>query len=219
VRTISKSLDREAIVMFAQGCSGNINGFPLQGGIDAAAAAGRDLGRAVIRALDRKSNAMDIKRLTVRSHRLALPLQDPPPIVECERLIAKEKKAERRERLRQLLAISRSGTKPTVDFRIRGVSLGDAVCILGLSHEPFAEYHLFAEKVSPFKHTMVYAYTNGLESYVGTEKDYRLGDRGGYETSPWGAAFMMENRLPLAPEAEGLVQAGIRQVLEALKPV
>ena len=61
---------------------------------------------------------------------------------------------------------------------------------------------------------MVCAYTNGLESYAGAEKDYLLGDRGGYETSPWGAAFMMENRLPLAHEAERRIQAGITRVFE-----
>lgn len=214
VRTVSESLGGEAIVMFAQGCCGNINGFPLQGGIDAAAAAGRDLGHAVIRALEGKSDPVDVQRLSVHARRHPLPLQDPPPAAECERLIAKEKNDERRGRLQELLAMAQTGTKPTVDFRMRALSLGDAVCILGLSHEPFAEYHLFAEKVSPFQHTMVCAYTNGLESYVGTEKDYLLDDRGGYETSPWGAAFMMKNRLPLAPEAERRIQAGITRVFE-----
>jgi hypothetical protein len=64
---------------------------------------------------------------------------------------------------------------------------------------------------------MVFAYTNGLHCYVGTEKDYLLGERGGYETSPRGAALMFASRLPLAPQAEKQIQAGILRALRALK--
>jgi hypothetical protein len=49
------------------------------------------------------------------------------------------------------------------------------------------------------------------------EKDYLLGERGGYETSPWGAALMFESRLPLAPSCEKVIQAGILRTLKALK--
>jgi hypothetical protein len=102
-------------------------------------------------------------------------------------------------------------------FPIRAFAVGDQFCILGLPHEPFAEYHHFVDRVSPFEHTMVFGYTNGLHCYVGTEKDYLLGERGGYETSPWGAAIMFESRLPLAPSCEKLIQAGILRTLLALK--
>ncbi len=54
VKTLQKLHGREAVYLFAQGCGGNINAFPLQGGIDAAIAAGRDLGQAVSRALNAK---------------------------------------------------------------------------------------------------------------------------------------------------------------------
>lgn len=87
--------------------------------------------------------------------------------------------------------------------------------VLGIAHDVFAEYHQFANQVSPFAHTL--AYTNGLECYAGTAKDYLLGDRGGYETSPYGAALMFESCLPLAPEAEAKIQAGLQALLRKLQ--
>jgi len=96
-----------------------------------------------------------------------------------------------------LLAIAKSGRPQSMRFPIRAFAVGDQLCIFGLPYEPFAEYHHFVERVSPFERTMVFGYTNGLHCYVGTEKDYLLNERGGYETSPWGAALMFESRLPL----------------------
>jgi hypothetical protein len=63
---------------------------------------------------------------------------------------------------------------------------------------------------------MAFGYTNGLECYVGTKKDYEMGDRGGYETSPRGAAFMFQSRLPLSADSEALIQDGLRQTMDAL---
>ncbi len=64
---------------------------------------------------------------------------------------------------------------------------------------------------------MVLGYSNGVEGYIGLEKDYRLAAQGGYETSPLGAALGYGNRLPLAPDAERPIKAGIAQVLRAVK--
>jgi len=216
VNELRSARGKEGIFMFAQGCGGNINGFPLRGGIDAAAAAGRDLGNAVGRALDAKTEPISPSALKTHWQQVTLPLQDPPSVAECQELIAKEKSAERKARLEELLVVAQSGKQRTIRLDIRGFAVGRQLCILALSHEPFVEYQHFVERVSPFPHNMVLAYTNGLESYIGTENDYRLGERGGYETSPWGAAFMMENCLPLAPQCERLIQAGIAEALKQL---
>ena len=180
---VRKSRGESGVFMFAQGCGGNINGSPLQGGVDAAAAAGGKLAAAVARTLDAEGNLIDGKPLRVFTRQLALPLGPPPPVAECERMLAGETDAGRKEQFADLLDIARSGQPRTMEFRIRAFALGDQLCILGLSHEVFAEYHQFVNEVSPFAYNMVFAYTNGVESYVATEKDYLLGSQGGYESA------------------------------------
>ncbi len=205
-----------AVSLFAQGCCGNVNGFPLRGGIDAAKAAGRDLGDAVLRAMDAPSSAIVSATIRVRSLELQLPLADPPPLADLRRLHDQEKRPERKQRFAELIAIAEQPNRPTMRFPMRAVSVGNRLCMIGLPHEPFAEYHHHVVRTSPFKHNMVFAYTNGLECYVGTKKAYLLGDRGGYETSPRGAAFMFKSRLPLVPSAEAAIHQGMGRLLTAL---
>jgi neutral ceramidase len=217
VAALRKLQGDSGVCMFAQGCGGNINGFPLQGGIDAAAAAGRDLANAADRALRSPGDSADGGQLKVASCDLSLPLASPPPVAECEKMLAAEKDGVRKQQLTELLDIARGGQPQTKQLRIRAFALGDQLCVLGFSHEMFAEYGQFVEQVSPFAHNVVLAYTNGVECYVGTEKDYLLGDRGGYETSPMGAALRYNGRLPLAPQAERQIKAGIVRLLNRLK--
>ena len=101
-------------------------------------------------------------------------------------------------------------------FPIQAFAIGDELCILGLPHEMFAEYQLFVDKTSPFAHNMVFAYTNGCEGYLGTDKDYALGDRGGYETSPLGAPLQYHGRLAPEPQVETQITDGISKVLQDL---
>ncbi|WP_231756488.1 hypothetical protein [Lignipirellula cremea] len=215
VQSLKHARDKDTVFLFAQGCCGNINGFPLKGGIDAAAAAGRDLGQAVERALDRMEGENASKSLRVHSSELRLPLQNPPSAKECRSMMEKEKAVDRRQRFAELLAIAESGQTPTMRMPIRAFAIGD-LCVLGMAHEPFAEYHRHVNEICPFAQNMVLGYTNGLECYVGTKKDYQLGDQGGYETSPRGAAFMFESRLPLAENCEALIQRALCQTMDAL---
>jgi len=217
VQALNQMRGDGVVCLFAQGCSGNINGFPLKGGIDAAKAAGRSLAEAVARGLARGAAEIEAakRRLVVAEPRL--PLQAPPPPEEIRESLAKEKNATRRRRWAALLKIAERGQPAPIPMPIRGIAIGD-FRLITMAHEPFAEYHHFIEKARPSKNAMVWGYTGGLECYVGTEKDYRLGLAGGYETSPRGAAFMFESRLPLAPQAEKVVQAQLRRVLGMLKP-
>ena len=217
VRSLKTAHGDKCIFLFAQGCGGNINAFPLKGGVEAAAAVGRQLGNAVGRAIDAKGDEVAGGTLCALSPELTLPLADPPPVAELEKIVSKERNPERKARREALLAIARSGRRQAMRFPVRAFAIGKTLCVLGLPHEPFAEYHRFVNDASPFEHNMVFGYTNGLHCYVGTEKDYLLGDRGGYEASPWGAAIMYEARLPLAPSAEKEIQAGIRRTLRALR--
>ena len=87
VETLKRSRGKEAVYLFAQGCSGNINGFPLKGGIDAAAATGRDLGQAVGRALDRIDYEHPSGKLRCHSSDLELLLQPPPSVKACREMM------------------------------------------------------------------------------------------------------------------------------------
>ena len=216
IETLKRSRGKEAVYLFAQGCSGNINGFPLKGGIDAAAAAGRDLGQAVGRALDQMDDEHAGGTIRCHSSDLELPLQSPPSVEACREMMQSERRPDRRQRFADLLAIAENGKPKTIRMPIRAFAIGD-LCILGMAHEPFAEYHHFVNEICPFKHNMTFAYTNGLECYVGTKKDYELGERGGYETSPRGAAFMFESRLPLAGQCEELIRVGLHASFRMLR--
>lgn len=81
---------------------------------------------------------------------------------------------------------------------------------------PLTDQFHVVDKTSPFAHTMVFAYTNGCEGYLGTEKDYTLGDRGGYETSPRGAPLQYHGRLAPEPQVETQIRDGITTVLQNL---
>jgi hypothetical protein len=219
VAALKKAHGKKCVFLFAQGCCGDINAFPLAGGIEAVAAVGRELGNAVGRAIDARADEVGGRALRAASCELTLPVADPPPVAELEQIVSAEKNPERKARREALLVVARSGQRQTMRFPIRAFAIGTKLCLLGLPHEPFAEYHSFVDEVSSFEHNMVFGYTNGVHGYVGTQKDYSLGEGSGYETSPWGAALMYEARLPLASVAEKQIQAGIRRTLRALRAV
>ena len=214
VRKLREMSHGNGVFMFAQGCGGDINGFPLRGGIKAAEAAGRDLSQAVTRAVREQGNLLEHQALKDVSSELQLPLQAPPPVKKCREMVEKNPD---NDRLAELLAIAERGERQTIRFPIRAIALGDALCILALPHEMFAEYQLYVEKVSPFPHNMVFGYTNGCECYVATQKDYEMGDRGGYEAAPMDAAILYHRHLALEPRAEGIIKADIDRALRALK--
>jgi hypothetical protein len=94
-------------------------------------------------------------------------------------------------------------------FEIHALALGDEWCLLAMPHEVFAEYQLWVEQASPFRHNMVVAYTNGCESYIPTDRDFELG---GYEAMAFpmqGAALRYRHRVALRPGIE-------RQIKEAI---
>ena len=214
---LNKHSGGNGVMMFGQGCGGNINGFPLRSGIEAAKAAGRDLAHAVGRAVRNGGTPIKGQSLAHLATEFTLPLADPPPASKCRELVASNQ-GDRKTRYQELLAIAESGKQKSVRVPVRGFAVGSELAFLMLPHEMFAEYQLYAEEVSPFKHTIVLAYTNGCEIYVGTAKDYKLGAKGGYEIAQHGASILYHHRLPLRPEAENVLRQGIRRSLKKLFP-
>ena len=56
-------------------------------------------------------------------------------------------------------------------------------------------------------------YTGGCENYLATADAYRMGDRGGYEASPFGAAMFYKHRLACKPEVEPQMISAMGEVL------
>ncbi len=206
-------LKPESILLFAQGCAANINGYPLRGGFSACDVAGFALAFATHQAL-KTAEEIPAAPLKARSVLVNLPFQDPPSVEECEQLI---KEFPDDKRYEALLEVAKSGKKRTLPFPMSAFAVGDALCFLSVSHELFAEYQLFVDETSPFSHTFVFGYTNGSEVYIATKKDYELGLRGGYEAGPRNHALSGPYRLALLPAVEEQIREEITNLLEKLK--
>jgi len=194
----------DGVLMYAQGCGGNVNAFPLDGGHEACDAVGKALARAVTR-----SNLKPLAHgpLKARSLNVDLPLAEPPPVEECEKLLAEHPDDVRYQRLADR---AKKGLEHrTIPYPMRAMAIGKDLCILSTPRETFVEYQLYAIETSPFKHTIVFGYTNGTGVYVGTKADYDLGFRGGYGISPLSGT-------PLDPSVEEIVKSGIDRLLKDL---
>ena len=204
---LDKYSDSQGVLMFAQGCCANINGYPLRGGYNAADAAGLSLAFAAKNALAR---AETVSTNLFRAYALDVPLPYWHPSIEsCRAMLKREPDSRHRERLQRMID---GGGQEFLSFPMNAFAIGDELCMVFLPSETFAEYQLFADETSPFKHTVVYGYTNRGVGYVATKKDYDLGERGGYEAS-------IHHRWPLEPSIEGQIQDGITQLFRELKKV
>ncbi len=227
VAELRARLGEEVTALFAQGCGGNINGEPLRGGFEAAEQAGRMLGEAAACAA-LEAEPLPPAALQVRTVSLPLPLQTPPSLSECEAGVAEARTAlaaaeasptPSPQQLWQLqdqvlcwrdLADRVARGEPwQLPFAVTTVSLGQQWRLLAMTHEVFAEYQLFADRVSSARHTMVVAYTNGCESYIPTDEALA---RGGYEAAPHGAALLYPYRLPLRQGDEQLIHEVLAQL-------
>ncbi len=207
------ALKPKSILLFAQGCAADINGYPLRGGFDACDVAGFTLAFATHQAL---KTAKEIRAAPLKAYSklVSLPFRDPPSISECEQLIAEFPDD---ERYVALLEVAKSGEKRSLPFPISAFAVGDALCFLSVSHELFSEYQLFADETSPFSHTFVFGYTNGSEVYIATRAAYELGLRAGYEAGPRNHALSGPYRLALLPSVEEQIHAEMTDLLGKLK--
>ncbi len=195
------------VIMFGQGCGANINAFPLRGGPEACDAVGAKLANAFLRA--------DLVAITPGSIRaesltLALPYQRPPSVAEVAKAIEDNPED---ERLKKLLETAQEGDQPrTLDYPMTAMAIGPDLCILSLPYETFCDYQLFADDASPFSHTVTLGYCLG-GGYIATAADYELGERGGYEASPFMSPLSSEYGLALDPSVEKIIQDGIVELL------
>ena len=206
-------LKPESILLFAQGCAADINGYPLRGGFDACDVAGFALAFATHQAL-KTAKEVPAAPLKACSKLVNLPFRDPPSVAECEQLIEEFPDD---ERYVALLEVAKSGEKRTLPFPISAFAVGDALCFLSVSHELFSEYQLFVEETSPFSHTFVFGYTNGSEVYIATRAAYELGLKAGYEAGPRNHALSGPYRLALLPAVEEQIHAEMTDMLARLK--
>jgi hypothetical protein len=218
--------------MFAQGCGGNINGEPLRGGFEAAERAGVALGEATIKSAE-ASEPIAPAPLRCVTRSIDLPLQPLPSEEECEKVLrlTESRLSELEEilsandlqvwsqrdcalRLRELLEKIRRGKEEPLRFDLNLVSLGEEWSLLAMNHEVFAEYQLWTGAASPFRRTMVWAYTNGCETYVPTDAAF---EHGGYEAAlapASAAALAYRYRLALKPGIEAQIKEAIKGLWE-----
>ena len=125
------------LLIFAQGCAGNINGFPLRGGSGAADAAGLSLAFAASHALAESENVTPAS-LKARSLKLSLSLRV-PSAAEREEWWAENPGD---ESISALLETDGNGEPQFLLFPMRVLAVGDELCIVTLPLYTFAEYQL-----------------------------------------------------------------------------
>ena len=207
------NLKPKSVLMFAQGCAADINGYPLRGGFSACDVAGFTLAFATHQAL-KTAKKIPAAPLKARSVLVNLPFRDPPSVAACKQLIEEFPDD---ERYVSLLEVAERGEKRTLPFPMSAFGVGDVLCFLSVSHELFSAYQLFVDETSPFSHTFVFGYTNGSEVYIATKAAYDLGLRAGYEAGPRNHALSGPYRLALRPSVEEQIHAEITDLLGKLK--
>jgi len=230
---VQNSLGKAVVPLFACGCAGDCNGEPLRGGFDAARKAGRALGAAVADAVEH-SESLGSEPLRWLETQTSLPFSNPPPreeirtMLEGNRLseldLEKSSDAEvkrwyeqsARFCLEEILAWPDDRDPGVLTLRIEGFAIGNEFALVGLSHEPFAAYQLATDRTSPFAHTMMLGYVNGVESYLPTDQALAVG---GYEAAPLptpGAPLRYAHRLNLASGVEQRITHALTDYLQRL---
>jgi len=205
VARVKEELGADVVAMFAQGCGANINGYPLRTTHENAAAAGRKLGDAVLRAF-REAEPISADELIVRSTSVELPCQ-PYPSVDIWRQtvdnleddwkrgtesgrpvdwITEEVYLSTRKNLETVKGKMERGEGPARRrLDATAVMLGDEWCLVALAGETFCQYELWVDEEAPFARTMTLAYTNGGDGYVATDVALAMGEKGGYEAGSY----------------------------------
>ena len=191
IRHIDKELGDVVMTMFAQGCAGNINpeavGEWIEGGqFEKTEKSGRELGDAVLTAL-RNTTEIMANKFTTRSKTIMLPF-DLPSMELWEKTI-KRIKVGGEVPPREGWADSEStykymdvvkgmilrGERPERLFTINIVMLGSEWGLVTMPDNVFSEYELWINAFAPFKHSMVFAFTNGVVDYICTDVALAMG--------------------------------------------
>ncbi|MFP6645189.1 MAG: hypothetical protein VCF24_16755 [Candidatus Latescibacterota bacterium] len=239
VARIREELGNEVLSVFAQGCAGNINAYPVGFSVDGgqhdnADRAGRTLGEATVAAM-RNGVEITADTLRVKSTSITLPCNLPSVHMWGEmvaRLIrhppgtpmldgTTDSWTRYLEVVRQMIE---GDERPHTCFEASLVTLGTEWCLLALPGEMFCEFELWVEEQAPFTHKMVAAYTNdGSVGYIPTDKALTLGaedplraEHECMEATAWPGFFHGVNvRGAWLPYSSG-IEAKIRGALEEL---
>ena len=224
---VVQKVEKSSVAMFAQGCCGNINSNPVGRTFEDARRLGTILGAAVIGTAEQIKTQSEIE-LRSCSKSIDLPLQEPIPVAEARILVENYQKelAEIKEEgigrprsymvegqlewARDTLKEAQEGKKSrTQAFEIQAMQLGD-MAIVSLTGEVFIELALEIAERSPYKQTIVLAYTNGCIGYVPDEKSY---PDGGYEVS---SAYRYYGTLMIKPESDRMIRDSAVAILEEM---
>lgn len=239
VARIREELGNEVLSVFAQGCAGNINAYPVGFSVDGgqhdnADRAGRTLGEATVAAM-RNGVEITADTLRVKSTSITLPC-NLPSVHMWEEMVARlmrhppgtpmldgttDSWTRYLEVVRQMIE---GDERPHTCFEASLVTLGTEWCLLALPGEMFCEFELWVEEQAPFTHKMVAAYTNdGSVGYIPTDKALTLGaedplraEHECMEATAWPGFFHGVNvRGAWLPYSSG-IEAKIRGALEEL---
>ncbi len=239
VARIREELGNEVLSVFAQGCAGNINAYPVGFSVDGgqhdnADRAGRTLGEATVAAM-RNGVEITADTLRVKSTSITLPCNLPSVHMWGE-MVARlmrhppgtpmldgttDSWTRYLEVVRQMIE---GDERPHTCFEASLVTLGTEWCLLALPGEMFCEFELWVEEQAPFTHKMVAAYTNdGSVGYIPTDKALTLGaedplraEHECMEATAWPGFFHGVNvRGAWLPYSSG-IEAKIRGALEEL---
>jgi len=230
IAKIQQVLGKNVFPIFLQGCCGNINSDPVAGGFAESERLGTILGEAVVKASSGIKDWYFPSRLKALHTTVNLPLQESPSYEEARETEKKEKQkyAEMKRKnfcktslymqqeavlwAEDLVKLSKEEKKEhSLPAEIQIFTLGREIAFVGLSHEIFVQYQLLIQEKSPFSHTMVFAYTNGVAAYIPTPEDFPLG---GYEISE---ASRLYGVFPLKPETGEFLFTTVISALTELK--
>jgi hypothetical protein len=115
--------------------------------------------------------------------------------------------------LRDLMKKVEAGEGGALRFDAQMVRVGDEWSLLATSHELFAEYQHWFDANAPTGKKMMWAYTNGCESYIPTNEELQ---RDGYETASFpamdSAALKYRHRRAIGRGAENDVIEALRSL-------
>jgi len=204
--------------LFVNGCAGNINSDPVGGEFEDVRRLGRILGAEAVKTYEAIDCSPDIS-IRCASEQVEVPLQELPPVSVMEQSIEDRTKelgaGVSLEQLQadHLIAYAREvlaeheapEPKRSRLIEMQAIALGNAALVT-TPGETFIEIGQAIKAASPFEHTFVTGYTNGVIGYLPTANAF---DEGGYEVTSsfqfyYGTYF-------LAPEVEqAVVEAGVR---------
>ena len=214
VAKLRKSLPTDCIAAFGQGCSANINSFPLRTTHQDAEAAGIKLGEAALLAMG-NSKTITGNSIRIKTVPTVLPTMPLPSEALVESQLKKQTKYPARiKQLEKIEAYRATGMAPPPRrFDAHGVMLGSEFCLVGLPFEHFSQTERWLDRQAPFTTTMAFTLTNGGRGYIGTDKGLAMGPKGGYEAGSmpnWSAHEVMSPNLgPPAVGSEKIIQGAI----------